>query len=160
MLVDYYPYGHWYVLDYINSDWSTAWMWSGSAPDTCPAHPRRNKGSGQKCWQYRDENGKYSNDGDITVTCSQHSKIYHKMSKWFSDTRIDVCDMRQLNLPELAKITFSSPISSDSLISTIILLFLNILMPPMGSVREEFESTFSQIQFDAINNQQKLSNYI
>ena len=33
-------------------------------------------------------------------------------------------------------------------------------MPPMGSVREEFESTFSQIPFDAINTQQKLSNYI
>ena len=82
------------------------------------------------------------------------------MSQWFSDTRIDVSKMRQLNIPELAEITFSSPISSDSLISTVILLFLNILMPPMGNMREKFKSTFSQIPFDAINTQQKLSNYI
>ena len=73
---------------------------------------------------------------------------------------IDVSKMRQLNIPELAEITFSSPISSDSLISTVILLFLNILMPPMGSVRKIFKSTFSQIPFAAINTKQKLSNYI
>ena len=82
MLVDYYPDGRWYVLDNINSDWRTAWMYSGSAPDTCPAHPRAKKNGWreQTCWQYRDKNWKYHDDGDITVTCSQHSKIYHKMS--------------------------------------------------------------------------------
>ena len=136
-------------------------MYSGSAPDTCPAHSRTNKGGeGQTCWQYRDKNRMYQDDGDITVTCSvDHSKIQEKMSQWFSDTGVDISqsDMRQLNIPELAEITFSSPISSDSLISTVILLFLNIIFPAM---REIFRSTFSQIPFGAINTKQKLSNYI
>ena len=152
--------GHWRVLDNINSDWMTAGMMSGSAPDTCPAHPRANMGWGRTCWQYLDENDEYQDDGDFTVHCSvDHSMIQEKMSQWFSDTGVDIfqSELRQLNIPELAEITFSSSISSDSLISTVLLLFLNIVLPAM---REVFKSTFSQIPFSAINTYQKLISYI
>ena len=65
MLVDDGYGSCWLVLDNINSDWETAVMRSGSAPDTCPAHPRTNKGSGGRtCWWYRDKNGEYQDDGD------------------------------------------------------------------------------------------------
>ena len=149
------------VVCNIYSDSRTAaGMVSGSAPDTCPAHPRTNKGGGWTCWKYRDENGIWRDDGDITVHCTvDHSKIQKKMSQWFSDTGVDISqsESRQINIPELAEITFSSPISSDSLISTVLLLFLNLILP---SMREIFTSTFSQIPFAAINTYLKLFNYI
>ena len=81
------------------------------------------------------------------------------MSKWFSDTGVDISqsELRQLNIPELAEITFSSPISSESLISTVLLLFIYILLP---GVRFLFPLKFPQIPFTAINTKKKLDNYI
>ena len=82
-----------------------------------------------------------------------------KMSKWFSDTGVDISqsELRQLNIPELAEITYSSPISSESLISTVLLLFIYILFP---GVRFLFPLKFPQIPFTAINTKKKLDNYI
>ena len=79
------------------------------------------------------------------------------MSQWFSNTGVEVPMIGHLEMPELSEITFSSSTSSDSLISTVLLLLLNIILPPM---RKIFLSTFSHIPFSAINTKLKLSNYI
>ena len=85
-----------------------------------------------------------------------------KMHQWFSTTEVDISQpifekLSSLEIPEIFEISYSSPLTSDSVISSVLLLFFNLLMPTM---RQVFRTTFTQIPFAAINTKKTLSNYI
>ena len=100
-----------------------------------------------------------------SLLCGQKSQVYKiqkKLSEWFINTDVgithSICkDLREKEVPELTEMRHSSPISSDSFISSVLVLFLYILLPTM---RKIFESTFSNVPFTAINTLSKLLDYI
>ena len=82
------------------------------------------------------------------------------MKQWFSNVGISTSDclrLKDMDLPEIEEISYSSSVNSDSLISSVLLLFMYILLPARRFI---FESKFPDIPFDAINTKKKLDSYI
>lgn len=83
-----------------------------------------------------------------------------KVEQWFSGTDIHLSEIAATEkiVPEFTEISFSSSISSESPVSSVLLLFLYILLPT--KMRQIFISKFPNVPFTAINTLEKLLDYI